>query len=82
MEGRVTVLHGIREDEELLDTWFAQTKSNEIESDTTCPWLRSPISGEPVLQKRNSVSTNDPWPRLGAKPKALISSTPLVPTQD
>lgn len=53
-----------------------------MESDTTCPWLRSPISGEPVLQKRSSVSTNDPWPRLGAKPKALISSTPSVPTQD
>lgn len=80
LEGRVSVLRQIKEDEELLDSMVAQTTSKI--DDVTCPWLGTSTFGEPVKEKLHSVPLNEPWPRLGAKPKGLVCSTPSAPPQD
>ncbi|XP_038873908.1 chondroitin sulfate proteoglycan 4 [Salvelinus namaycush] len=46
LEGRVSVLRQIKEDEELLDSMVIQTTSKI--DDVTCPWLGTSTSGEPV----------------------------------
>ncbi|KAK1878943.1 Transcription elongation factor GreA [Dissostichus eleginoides] len=66
LEGRISVLHQIRDDEEMLDSLItmgptATTTAGEL--DSTVPWM-------------GVAARSDHWTVLGAKPKAPVSSTP------
>lgn len=71
LEGRITILHQIKEDENLLDSLVAATPSASkskapVGLETTVPWFGSPTGS----------AEGDPWEMLGAKPKTLACSTP------
>ncbi|KAJ8000096.1 hypothetical protein DPEC_G00201300 [Dallia pectoralis] len=46
LEGRVSVLHQIKEDEKFLDSLAVLSGVN---NDITCPWLGDPTHGEPEI---------------------------------
>lgn len=89
LEGRISILHQIREDEQLLDSMLeaasihkpaanvandASAKNithRELDDEQTRIW-----DGK-ATHSTSSAMLQDQWPVLGAKPKALICSTPI-----
>ena len=70
LEGRISLLHQIKEDEELIDSLVAASTNATVgvENFTSlCPAATA------------SSQAEDPWHQLGAKPRALVSSTPHQP---
>ncbi|KAJ8009522.1 hypothetical protein DPEC_G00089750 [Dallia pectoralis] len=81
LEGRVSVLHQIKEDEKFLDSLAILSGVN---NDITCPWLGDPTHGEPVsVRPRDHLSPQENlWPKLETNPARQICSTPAVPPSE
>lgn len=76
LEGRISTLHQIKEDEHLLDS-LAASASGFAETDSTLPWNRPNEGREPALPTAAAASADDPWPKLGGpslSPAQLPSS--------
>ncbi|KAG9260322.1 hypothetical protein AMEX_G26567 [Astyanax mexicanus] len=67
LEGRISVLYQIKDDEDLLDSMLATSQVISAGLDGSLPRAAAPAAQE-----------EEHWPRLGAKPKAakVCSSTP------
>ncbi|CAJ1053404.1 unnamed protein product [Xyrichtys novacula] len=83
-EHRIFNLYQIQDAEKQLDTilFGPATKSSSAgEMDNTTPYDPSPATAAPVLSSDQApdVAATNCWLRLGAKPKALVSSTPTHP---
>ena len=78
LEGRISTLHQIKENELHIDSMVALATSRLTDNDTTLPWLGTTTVGEPVTIKALPVPLEDPWPSLGARPKKLSCSSPFA----
>ncbi|XP_017574663.1 uncharacterized protein LOC108440347 [Pygocentrus nattereri] len=60
LEGRISVLHQIKDDEDLLDSMMATSQAISAGLDGSLPQAAASAAGD-----------EEHWPRLGAKPKAM-----------
>uniref|UniRef100_A0A667Z3U5 SGNH hydrolase-type esterase domain-containing protein n=1 Tax=Myripristis murdjan TaxID=586833 RepID=A0A667Z3U5_9TELE len=72
LEGRMSTLYQLREEEQIIDSMvvavgLAASSATAREMDSTVPLPCADVA---------AASTTEHWSRLGAKPKALVSSTP------
>ncbi|KAJ8290734.1 hypothetical protein GJAV_G00016850 [Gymnothorax javanicus] len=75
----ISTLHQIQEDDRLLDS-LAVKASRIPDNNTTLPWPGPATASEPEPPTDGPFLDENLWPRLGAKPKAQICSTP-APSQ-
>lgn len=73
LEGRISNLYQIQEDERLLDS-LATEASCIPDNNTMLPWLDRPQTAVPEPLIVSSIPEEDSWPRLGAKPKRICST--------